>query len=33
MLYMWKVGPYSQKLLGKTQRKSSRNATGVGKRK
>ena len=33
MLCMWKVGPYGQKLLGKTQGKSSRNATGVGKRK
>jgi len=30
---MWKVGPYSQKLLGKTQEKSSRNAIGVSKRK
>ena len=33
MLHMWKVGPYGQKLLGKAQGKSSRNATGVGKRK
>ena len=33
MLRMWEVGPYSQKLLGKTQEKGSRNATGVGKRK
>ena len=33
VLYMQKVGPYSQKLLGKTQRKSSRNAIRVGKRK
>jgi len=30
---MWKVGPYGQKLLGKAQGKSSRNAAGVGKRK
>ena len=30
---MWKVGPYSQKLLGKIQGKSSRNTAGVGKRK
>ena len=30
---MWKMGLYSQKLLGKTQRKGSRNATQVGKRK
>ena len=27
------MGPYGQKLLGKAQGKSSRNATGVGKRK
>ena len=33
MLRMWKVGPYSQKLLGKTQGKGSGNTTGVGKRK
>ena len=33
MLCMWKVGPYGQKLLGKTQRKGSGNATQVGKRK
>jgi len=30
---MWKVGPYGQKLLGKAQGKSSRNATEVSKRK
>jgi len=29
---MQKVGPYDQKLLGKTQRKCSRNITGVGKK-
>jgi len=29
---MWKVGPYSQKLLGKTQGEDSRNAVGVSKR-
>ena len=33
MLCVWKIGPYGQKLLGKTQGKSSRNAAGVGKRK
>ena len=33
MLRVWKVRPYGQKLLGKIQGKSSRNATGVGKRK
>jgi len=33
MLYMWKMGLYGQKLLGKTQGKGSRNATQVGKRK
>ena len=33
MLCVWKMGPYGQKLLGKTQGKSSRNAAGVGKRK
>jgi len=33
VLYIWEVGPYGQKLLGKTQRKGSRNATGVSKRK
>ena len=33
MLYMWKVGPYGQKLLGKAQGKGSRNTVGVGKRK
>jgi len=33
MLCMWKIGPYSQKLLGKTQAEGSRNAVGVDKRK
>ena len=33
MLHVWKVEPYGQKLLGKTQEKSSRNTIGVGKRK
>ena len=33
MLRVWKVRPYGQKLLRKIQGKSSRNATGVGKRK
>jgi len=33
MLCMWKMGLYGQKLLGKTQGKSSRNTTQVGKRK
>ena len=33
MLCVWKMGPYGQKLLGKTQGKSSRNAAGVSKRK
>ena len=34
MLCMWKIGPYGQKLLAKEEkrRKSSRNATRVGKR-
>ena len=30
---MWEVGPYGQKLLGKTQREGSGNAAGVSKRK
>jgi len=33
VLYIQKVGPYGQKLLGKTQRKGSENAARVGKRK
>ena len=33
MLHMREVGPYGQKLLGKTQGKGSGNAAGVGKRK
>ena len=33
MLRMREVGPYGQKLLGKTQEKGSKNAAGVGKRK
>ena len=33
MLYMWEVGPYGQRLLGKAQEKGSRNTAGVGKRK
>ena len=33
MLRMWEVGPYGQKLLGKTQGKGSGNAAGVSKRK
>ena len=33
MLHVWKVGPYGQKLLEKTQEKSSRNTIGVSKRK
>jgi len=34
MFYMWKVGPYNQKLLveKKKRKKDSRNATKVGKR-
>ena len=32
MLCMQEVGPYDQKLLGKIQRKGSRNITGVGKK-
>ena len=33
MLCMWKVGPYGQKLLGKTQGEGSGDTAGVSKRK
>ena len=34
MLYVWKVGPYSQKLLAeeKKRKENSKNTAGVGKR-